>query len=97
MAWKVEFDPRADKDLDRIDSQIAKRILKYLYERIATDEDPRRFGDPLRRDLVGLWKYRVGGYRVICDIQDQVLIVLVIRIGDGKNVYKKKLQLKNPS
>ena len=55
MAWTVEFDPQAEKELDRLDSQQAKRILKYLFERIATDEDPRRFGAPLRSNLAGLW------------------------------------------
>ena len=87
MTWKVKFDPRADKELDQIDRQQAKRILKYLFERIATDEDPRRFGDPLSKNLSGLWKYRVGNYRVICDIQDDVLIVLVVRIGHRRLVY----------
>jgi mRNA interferase RelE/StbE len=88
MAWTVEFDPQAEKELDRLDSQQAKRILKYLFERIATDKDPRRFGDPLRSNLAGLWKYRVGDYRVICEIQDEVLLVLVVRVGHRRKVYK---------
>lgn len=87
MTWKVEFDPRAQKELDQLDRNHAKQILKYLSDRIAADEDPRRFGDPLRKDLSGLWKYRIGNYRVICDIQDQVLIVLVVRIGHRRRVY----------
>lgn len=87
MAWTVEFDRQAEKELDRIDPQYAKRILKYLSERIATDKDPRRFGAPLRHDLTGLWKYRVGDYRVICDIQDNTLLVLVVRIGHRRHVY----------
>lgn len=88
MAWTVEFDPQAEKELDRLDSQQAKRILKYLFERIATDKDPRRFGDPLRSNLAGLWKYRVGDYRVICEIQDEILLVLVVRVGHRRKVYK---------
>jgi len=88
MAWTVEFDPQAEKELDRLDSQQVKRILKYLFERIATDKDPRRFGDPLRSNLAGLWKYRVGDYRVICEIQDEVLLVLVVRVGHRRKVYK---------
>ncbi len=88
MTWTVEFDPQAEKELDRLDPQHARRILKYLFGRIATDEDPRRFGDPLRSNLAGLWKYRVGNYRIICDIQDEVLLVLVLRIGHRREVYR---------
>ena len=87
MAWRIEFDPRAEKELAKIDPQQAKRVLRYLRERIAVDEDARRYGAPLRHDLTGLWKYRVGDYRVICEIQDSVLIVLVIRIGHRREVY----------
>ena len=88
MTWRVEFESQAEKELSRIDPQYARRILKYLNERISTDEDPRRFGDPLRYELTGLWKYRIGDYRVICDIQDEVLLVLVVRIGHRRHVYK---------
>jgi len=91
MAWKVEFQKAAEKDLARIDRQQAKRILKYLFERIATDENPRRFGDGLKSNLSGLWKYRIGNYRVICDIQDSVLSVLVIRIGHRRKVYNQQI------
>jgi len=62
MAWKVEFQKDAEKELARIDRQQAKRILRYLFERIATEEDPRRFGDGLKSNLDGLWKYRIGDY-----------------------------------
>lgn len=88
MAWRVEFESQAEKELARLDSQHAKRILKYLSERITTDEDPRRFGDSLRHDLTGLWKYRVGDYRIICQIQDEVLLVLIVRIGHRRKVYQ---------
>lgn len=71
-----------------MDRQAQANIRRYLRERLATDEDPRRFGDPLRRDLAGLWKYRVGAYRVICEIQNDKLLVLVIRIGHRRKVYR---------
>ncbi len=89
MTWRVEFDAQADKELDRLDPQHAKRILKFLSEKITGDEDPRRFGGPLRYGLTGLWKYRVGDYRIICEIQNNVLIVLVVRIGHRREVYRK--------
>lgn len=88
MTWKVEIDPLAVKELDRLDPQYAKRILNYLFEHIATDEDPRRFGAPLRSNLAGLWKYRIGNFRVICEIQDEVLLVLVVRVGHRREVYR---------
>ena len=63
-------------------------VLRYLRERIATDEDPRRFGKPLSRDMAGLWRYRVGNYRMICNIEDDKLVVLVLRAGHRKEVYE---------
>ena len=87
MAWKVRFEKRAKKELSSLDRQAQADIWQYLKDRIATEEDPRRFGQPLRHDLAGLWKYRIGNYRVIADIQDQELVVLVVRVGHRKNVY----------
>jgi mRNA interferase RelE/StbE len=87
LIWKVEFDDRARKELRRLDRQAQINILAYLRNRIATQEDPRRFGDPLRKNLSGFWKYRIGPYRVICDIQDGVVMVRAVRIGHRKNVY----------
>jgi len=87
MAWKVEIDPEAEKELDRLDPQHAKRILRFLFKRIATNEDPKRFGDPLKRNFSCLWKYRVGDYRVVCDIQEQIFTVLVVMIDHRRKVY----------
>ena len=70
MTWTVEFDDAAAKELRKLDRQAQQEILRYLRERIATDEDPRRFGKPLSRDLAGLWRYRVRTYRMICYIED---------------------------
>jgi len=91
MVWKVKFAHEAEKDLKALDKQYAKKILKYLSERIATSEDPRRFGEPLKANLSGLWKYRVGTYRIICDMQDKVLTVLILRVGHRREVYKKSI------
>jgi len=88
MAWTVSFELGAKKDLDQLDNQHAKRISKYLAERIATDEDPRRFGESLQYGLSGFWRYRVGDYRIVCEIRDQVLIVLVVSIGHRRHVYE---------
>ncbi|MBU1196791.1 MAG: type II toxin-antitoxin system RelE/ParE family toxin [Proteobacteria bacterium] len=88
MLWKVEFEKEAEKELDRIDRPQAKRILKYLFERIATTDDPRRFGEALKQNLSGLWKYRVGNYRIICSIKEEMVTVLVVRVGHRRKVYK---------
>jgi mRNA interferase RelE/StbE len=87
LTWKIEFAKSAKKELKAIDRKAQRDIRNYLRTRIATDEDPRRFGDPLSRNLSGLWKYRIGIYRVICDIQDNVMIVLVLRIGHRRLIY----------
>ena len=85
--WTVEFDERARKELRKLDKASQRRILRYLRERIATREDPRRFGKALRKELSGLWRYRVDDYRMICRIEDTKLVVLVLRVGDRKEIY----------
>jgi mRNA interferase RelE/StbE len=74
--------------LQRVDVNAQKRIRRYLRERIATVNDPRRFGKPLRRELKNLWRYRVGDHRLICDIRDATRLVLILRVGDRKDVYR---------
>jgi len=76
------------KELRKLDRQAQKAILAYLDQRIAGKEDPRRFGKGLRANLAGLWRYRVGDYRILCQIQDGLLLVLVISVGHRKNVYE---------
>ncbi len=88
MAWRIEFDSQAESDLRKIDREIQRRILRYLREKIATEKDPRRFGAPLRRELSGMWKYRLGDYRLICRIEDNKVVVYVIRVGHRKDIYK---------
>ena len=85
--WTVEFDDAAAKELRKLDRQAQQEILRYLRERIATEKDPRRFGKPLARELAGLWRYRIRDFRVICNIEDNKLIVLVVRVAHRKDVY----------
>jgi mRNA interferase RelE/StbE len=75
-------------ELQKLDRQAQKEIVDYLEKRIATKGDPRRFGKPLRAQLVGLWRYRVMDYRILCQIKDDVLLVLVVSVGHRKNVYE---------
>lgn len=86
-SWKIRFDKPAKKELLSLDRKAQADIWHYLWNRVAPAEDPRAYGDPLRKDLAGLWKYRVGSYRIIVEIQDQELVVLEIRVGHRKNVY----------
>jgi mRNA interferase RelE/StbE len=89
MIWKIELAPAADRELDKLDPQIAKRIIKFLHERIAPLQDPRSSGEPLKGSQFGeFWRYRVGDYRVIVRIEDYVLLILVLRVGHRKNIYK---------
>jgi mRNA interferase RelE/StbE len=88
LAWRVEWEDEALKELKRLDTRAQRLIVRYMKDKIATEENPRRFGDPLRKDLKGLWKYRIGSYRVICSIEDQKIVVLVVRVGHRRNIYK---------
>jgi mRNA interferase RelE/StbE len=85
--WTIEFDERAQRDLSRLDKPIAKRIRRFLEDRVALSEDPRAFGKPLRYGLAGTWSYRVGDYRILCQLEDEKLIVLVVEIGHRSTVY----------
>jgi len=86
--WTVEFDDRARRELRKLDPKIQKTILRYLRERIAVVEDPKHIGKPLRLHLAGLWRYRVGDYRLICRIEENRLVVLVLKIGHRREVYE---------
>lgn len=87
MAWKIEIEKNAKKELAKLDKSIADRILRFLEDRIATDENPRRFGESLTENLGGLWKYRIGNFRIISEIQDDRIVVLVVRIGHRSKIY----------
>jgi len=87
-AWAVEFDDRARRELRKLDAKIQQAILSYLRSRIAVADDPRRFGKPLRRNLAGLWRYRVEDYRLICRIEEARVVVLVLQVGHRREVYE---------
>ena len=85
--WTVEFDDRARRELRKLDPKIQQDILRYLRQRIAGSIDPRQFGKALRLNLAGLWRYRVGDYRLICRLEDDRLIVLVVRVAHRREAY----------
>ena len=89
MAWKIEVSPVAERELNKLDGQHAKRILKFLHERLAKLDDPRSIGKALQGSRLGeFWRYRVGEYRIICKIEDDRLLVLVLRVGHRKEIYR---------
>ena len=89
MAWRIEFEEGAKKDLAKLDKTVAKRITSFLRERVLSLEDPRTIGEALKGPRLGeFWKYRVGDYRIICRIEDGELLVLVVRIGNRREVYR---------
>lgn len=89
MTWKIELSAHAQKNLKQLDPQITRRILAFLHSRVAELEDPRSIGEALKGSKLGkFWKYRVGDYRIISSIEDGALCVLVVRIGNRKEVYR---------
>ncbi len=87
MRWVYSFEERALKELKKLGAPAQREILKYLDERIATRENPARFGKRLRGDLAGLWRYRVGDYRLICSLREGQMLVLVLKVGHRRDVY----------
>ena len=87
MAWTIEYSDTARSQLRRLDRQMAQRVVDYMDERIAPRDNPRSTGRALTGPMGGLWRYRVGDCRVVCDIQDGVLRVLVVRVGRRDSVY----------
>ena len=85
--WRVEFDRDAARDLRKLGAVAERAILRYLRQRIATAEDPRRFGKPLTGDLKALWRYRIGNYRIVASIEADRFVVLIVTIGHRREVY----------
>jgi mRNA interferase RelE/StbE len=89
MAWRIEYSRDADKEIAKLDMQIAQRIIKFMGDRVAKLENPRSIGEALAGSKLGnYWKYRVGDYRIIVDIQDARLCVQVVRLGNRRAVYR---------
>ena len=89
MAWSIKLERKAEQDLDKLDPQVARRINHFLFERVARLDDPRSIGDALKGTELGdLWKYRVGDYRIIAIIEDKLVCILVVRVGNRREVYR---------
>ena len=88
MAWKIEYADTARRQLRKLDEQMALRVVDFMDRRIAGMGNPRSLGKALTGPLGGLWCYWVGDCRVICDIEDGALRVLVVRVGNRREIYR---------
>ena len=89
LAWLIEFDPDALKELKKLDRPVQVRLVAFLRDRLAPQDDPRSIGEALSGARLGsYWKYRVGDWRIVCDIQDQRIVVRVLRIGNRREAYR---------
>ena len=86
--WRLVFSQRADKQLSKLDPRVRRIILRWLLKNIEGCSDPRAHGKCLTADKSGKWRYRIGDYRVLCEIQDDELVVLAIEIGHRREVYR---------
>jgi len=89
LAYEIEFDPEALKDLKKLDRPVQQRLIGFLKQRVSVLDSPRDLGEALAGARLGnYWKYRVGDWRIICDIQDRRIVVRVLRIGNRREVYR---------
>jgi len=88
LAWTIDYTDSARKQLLKLDKQTARRIVDFMDTRVASVDDPRGTGKALSGPLGEFWRYRVGDYRVICDIQDGALRVLVVAVGNRREIYR---------
>lgn len=88
MIWRIEITRTAERQITKLDRPAQRSIQRFLRDRLTPAEDPRQWGKPLQGEKRGLWRYRVGDYRLICDIQDEKITVLVLEVGNRKDVYR---------
>jgi mRNA interferase RelE/StbE len=89
VAWTIECDLTARKSVEKLDRQTRHRLRVFIHERLANLEDQRNTGSALKGSKLGnVWRYRVGGYRIVCDLRDQRLVILVVEIGHRREVYR---------
>ncbi|OWV85652.1 addiction module toxin RelE [Rhizobium sp. N122] len=89
MAWRIEFHRAAERELEKLGHEAARRILRFLNDRVARLDDPRSIGEALKGSELGdFWKYRVGDYRVIASIDDGAVRILIVRIGNRRDIYR---------
>jgi mRNA interferase RelE/StbE len=88
LAWTIEITRTAEKQIKKLGRTAQQSIVRFLRERLKPAENPRQWGKPLQGEKRGLWRYRVGDYRLICDIQEEKITVIVLEVGHRKDVYR---------
>jgi mRNA interferase RelE/StbE len=88
VIWRIEITRTAERQITKLDRPAQRSIQRFLRDRLTPAEDPRQWGKPLQGEKRGLWRYRVGDYRLICDIQDEKITVIVLEVGHRKDVYR---------
>ena len=89
MTWRIDFEKPALREFEKLDRATRTRILDFLTQRLATRDDPRQLGHALRgSDLGEYWRYRVGDYRIVARLNDEELVIIVIRVGHRREVYR---------
>ena len=86
--WKVKFSPTADKQFEKLDPSIRRSINRYIFHNLVTEENPKRFGKALTGNLKEFWRYRIGDYRLVCEIQENNLTIIAIKVSHRRDVYK---------
>jgi mRNA interferase RelE/StbE len=87
LNWEVKLTPKATKQLSKLDKNSQRRIFSFLKKRLALRDDPRELGKKLTGTLADLWRYRVGDHRLVCELRDEQLLVLIVRVGHRKEIY----------
>lgn len=88
LAWTIEWDKRAVKELKKLKPQAKRDIIDYLNMHVSGAKNPKKVGKPLKGEMAGLWRYRIGNYRVICHFEDKRCVVLVLRVAHRQSAYQ---------
>jgi mRNA interferase RelE/StbE len=88
LAWTVSIDPRALREVEKLDRTLQRRVMAFLQQRIQLQDNPRSLGKPLKGEKQGLWRYRVGDYRIVCQLDDKASSILVLRVVHRKDAYR---------
>ena len=88
VTWKIEFERSAAREFRWLDPKVQRRIREFFQQRVLPAEHPRVSGKPLRGKHAELWRYRIGDYRVVVEIQDQYLLILIVRVGHRGEIYR---------
>jgi mRNA interferase RelE/StbE len=86
--WRIEINRTAERQIKKLGRSVQRTIIRFLKERLILLDNPRQLGKPLRGEKGELWRYRVGDYRLVCDIRDEKLTVLLVQVGHRKEVYR---------